>query len=303
MFPHTHLTVFGVPSSAGAWITGQEKAPATLRAQGIVARLEARGLPLHDLGDAPVAAYAPDPDNPTMRNIDRVREVALDAAAGLEVGLDDDTVPLVLGGGCTISIGVLAALVRRHDRLGLVYVDGDLDFNTPETSPSGTLDGMGLAHIVGRGAPQLAHIASRVPLVPEERVIAFGYNPEAGWIDASELEALECSSIAPFPASRVKANPCTAAEVALDRLRETADAFLLHVDVDVMDVAEFPATDAQHDFGLAAADLVAALKVFVASSQCVGVVVTEYNPDLDPSGASARKLIGIVEDVLVTTSA
>ena len=292
------IVVFGVPSSAGAWSVGQEKAPARLREQGIVDRLKSRGLNVCDLGDTAVVPYRPDPQNPKQQNIDLVRAVALDTAARLGDILGRDDIPLILGGGCTVTIGVLAAMVARHDRLGLVYFDGDLDFNTPSVSPSGTLDGMVLAHITGKGAPRLSEISTTVPLVPEERVAAFGYNLEAGWIDPYEIESLNHSAIIPFPIAEVRKAPAAASRAAMNRLQRTADCFVLHFDVDAMDGQEFPACDARHKLGLSASDVATALCEFTGNPNCVGVVVTEYNPDLDPTGDCGRKLIDILEAAL-----
>lgn len=48
----------------------------------------------------------------------------------------DDGVPLILGGDCTITLGVLAAYVARYPDLGLLYFDGDIDVSTPATTTS-----------------------------------------------------------------------------------------------------------------------------------------------------------------------
>jgi arginase len=292
------FVLLGIPSSAGAWRAGQEKAPSRLREQGIADRIRAEGLELRDVGDAPTVRYSPDDQNPKRRNIHLVRAVGLDAAKRLDAAMAGDEVPLILGGGCTITLGVLAALTLRFDDLGLVYVDGDLDFNTPETTPSGTFDGMGLAHIVGMGAPELSRIGSRFPLVPQERTAVFGFNPDAGWIDPYEINTLNDSAIARFSSRQVREDPLAAAREAIDRIQRVADRFLIHFDVDVMDVGEFPATDAQHEDGLCADDVAVALGEFAKNPRCVGLVVTEYNPDLDPTGACARKLIDIVGSAL-----
>lgn len=294
----TSIALLGIPSSAGAWATGQEKAPSCLRRNGIVERLKSRGVNLTDAGDAPSVAFRPDHQNPKAQNLDLVYEVALDAAARVDKVVAQQAVPLVLGGGCTISIGVLCGLVKRYQRLGLLYFDGDLDFNTPEVSPSGTLDGMVLSHITGMGSPKLSRIAPRFPLVPEERVAVFGYNPEAGFIDPYEMEALERSAMMRYPASHVREDPLAASREATGRLEKAADHFLLHFDVDAMDRSDFPACDAQHEFGLRASAAVDALRVFSASPKCVGLVVSEFNPDLDSDGGCARKLIDILEQVL-----
>ena len=81
--------------------------------------------------------------------------------------LDDGGVPLVIGGDCTITLGVAAAYVRRYPDLGLMYFDGDIDVSTPQGTVSGILDTMGMAHLLGDGIPELAHAGPRHPLLSE----------------------------------------------------------------------------------------------------------------------------------------
>src|SRR5215210_30309 len=56
-------------------------------------------------------------------------------------------VPLILSGNCNVAIGTTAGL--DTSALGVVWLDAHGDFNTPETTTSGFLDGMGLATIAG----------------------------------------------------------------------------------------------------------------------------------------------------------
>jgi len=59
------LALIGVPSSAGARRTGQERAPAAFRAAGLLERLRASGLDVADLGDLPSVSFRPDPEHPS----------------------------------------------------------------------------------------------------------------------------------------------------------------------------------------------------------------------------------------------
>jgi arginase family enzyme len=76
------------------------------------------------------------------------REVA-DAVAGVAGA---GRLPLVVGGDCTITLGVIAGFRRRHPDVGLVYLDGDTDVGLPDSGGSGILDSMGVSHLLGRGA-------------------------------------------------------------------------------------------------------------------------------------------------------
>jgi arginase len=58
--------------------------------------------------------------------------------------------PLVTGGDCTITIGVLSGL-RQADAadIALLYFDGGPDLRMPADQPDCCLDAMGVAHILG----------------------------------------------------------------------------------------------------------------------------------------------------------
>jgi arginase len=287
------LALIGVPSSAGARRTGQEGAPAAFRAAGLLERLRAKGLDVADLGDLPTVSFRPDPAHPRQQNVPLVVDVVRQAADRVDQALASRRLPLVLGGDCSLSLGVIAGLLRHHSRLGLLYLDGDVDLNTPETTKSGVFDGMVMAHVLGRGAPQLAGIGPRHPLLSEEEIVLFGYDAESGWIDPPELEVLERSRMSKYPLARVRADATAAAKDALIRLESRSDAILVHFDVDVMDL---PAADVPHPRGLDAESTFAALRVFVAAPTCAAVVVTELNAERDPDGSQTACLVdGLVE--------
>ena len=178
--PMAGLALIGVPSSAGARQTGQEGAPAALRAAGLLGRLREKGLDVADLGDLPSVSFRPDPEHPRQQNLALVVDVARQAADRVDQALASRRLPLVLGGDCSLTLGVIAGLLRHQPRLGLLYFDGDVDLNTPETTRSGVFDGMVMAHVLGRGAPQLAEIGPRRPLLSEEDIALFGYDAESG---------------------------------------------------------------------------------------------------------------------------
>src|SRR6266508_4657058 len=160
------IALIGVPTSAGSHGPGQEKAPQALRRAGLVEGLRAAGLEVEDHGDLPTARYQARAADPRQRNLDDVVEVAGRVADQVHAVLDRGQRPLVLGGDCTITLGVVAGFARHGDELGLVYLDGDADLSTPATSRSGVLDSMGVAHLLGEGAPASSLAARGRPPPP-----------------------------------------------------------------------------------------------------------------------------------------
>lgn len=282
------VALIGVPSSAGARRTGQELAPAAYRSARLPERLRTQGLDVLDAGDPPVVSYRPDPDHPRQQNANLVARVARQTAERVDRAVAAGRVPFVLGGDCTVSLGVVSGLLRHHPRLGLLYFDGDVDLNTPQTTESGIFDGMVMAHLLGRGAPELAGAGSRTPLLQEEDIVLFGYDDESGFIDPPEREALDRSRMAKYPAARVRPAAAAAAREALSVVQARSDAFLVHFDVDV---TRCPAADVHHPRGLDLAPAFAALKVFVAAPTCAALVVTELNAEKDTDGIQAKLLV------------
>ena len=288
--------LLGVPSSAGAHGPGQEKAPAALREAGLVGALRETGLEVEDLGDLPVVRFSPDKDNRKRQSQPRVVKVARQVAEAVAGAVERELVPLVLGGDCTITLGVVAGLLRHQPDLGLIYFDGDADLTTPETTHSGIFDSMGMSHLIGSGDPELAHIGPRFPLVPQDRIVLFGFQPYE--IEPAEARLLETSAMLQYPVTSMGDRPVEQAAAARARLEERARAIVVHFDVDVMDSAEIPLGNWPHYDALSFGDTMRCLRVFVASPKLAALVVTELNPDHDPDGLLVRQFIDAFADAL-----
>ena len=287
------IGLIGVPSSAGAHWPGQDKAPRALRGAGLVERLERAGCAVVDRGDMPRARFRPDGRSRRPHNLAAVVEVAEGVAGRVESALRAGEVPLVIGGDCTIELGVLSGFLRAGEDPALLYLDGGLDLRTPADNPTGVLDSMGVAHMIGEpgAAEGLARIGPRFPLMPDDRIVFFGYEPIVG--ESLEGDIAERRGMARYPAGRVRRGPTEVAAGALEDLLSRAGRFVVHFDVDVIDFYDFPVADVpQHNAGLTFREAVSCLEVFARSPGFAGLVVTEFNPDhADEEGELAATLV------------
>lgn len=252
---------------------------------------------VEDRGDLPVVRFQPDPDHPRAQNLQSVRSVALRVAEQVRGAVESGSLPLVIGGDCTIELGVLAGLLHHADGVGLVYMDGHVDLNTPETTPSGSLDGMGMAHIIGvDGAlSELTRLGPTYPLLAAERVALFGYNPAE--TDEAERSVLVHRPFMTYPVDQVRGRGVRVAKEALAALGERVDRVAVHLDVDVIDHADFPATDVpQRTAGLSFDEAMACLGVYVASPKLAGLTIAELNPEIgkDTGFLATRLIAGVV---------
>jgi arginase len=288
--------VIGVPSSAGAHHAGQERAPRALREAGLAERLRAAGESLDDAGDLPGAAFAVDHDHPDGRNLPAVVRVAREVADAVAGALDSGRLPLVIGGDCTITLGAIAGFRRRHLDVGLAYVDGDTDLGVPG-SGSGILDSMGVTHLLGGGAPDLAGLAGQIPLLDPARLAIIGSDPRE--TDDAGRRFLAERGVSFQEAPELIADPAGAAARALSAIGAASGPVLVHFDVDLIDSGDLPLGNFPHyGSGVFLRDAVTCLQVLRRHPSFGGLVLTEVNPTHDADGSLLLRYIDAIVAVL-----
>ena len=289
------IALIGAPSSAAAFSLGSEKAPAALRAAGLVDRLQSAGYEVIDHGDCAPRVFADDEEHRRARNLFAIVAGLNDLKLRAELAVKSGALVLVLGGDCAQAIGLLAGARRYYHHLNLLWVDRDADLNTPASTPSGRIDGMVVAHILGKGAPELVRFWGEPPLVREPDVTLFGLER----VDPPEQEYLAKSPIRYCYAGDIQFQGGTrAAQDALAHMHADAHDFMLHLDMDVIAQEDFPAVNVPGAGGMRFEDLRLALLEFAKHKNLVGLDVAQYNPDKDPDGSGAKKLVELLAEIL-----
>jgi arginase len=127
------LALIGVPTSAGAFASGQEQAPAALREVGLIELLREAGVDVNDRGDREAWRLRPDRVNPRAQNLAKVIEIVTKTARRVTAAVGEEEAMLVLGGDCTVGVGTVAGHVSTGERVGLLYFDLHADLNVPDT--------------------------------------------------------------------------------------------------------------------------------------------------------------------------
>jgi arginase len=289
------IALIGAPSSAAAFLGGSEKAPAALRAAGLVERLRSIGYEVVDHGDGAVRNFADDDENRRARNLKEIVAGLNDLKLRAEVAVKSGALVLVLAGDCAQAIGLLTGARRYYKRLSLLWFDRDADLNTPATTPSGRIDGMVVAHIIGKGAPELVRFWGEPPLVREPDVTLFGLER----VDAPEQDFLNKSPMRRISAAEVKAKGAAeAARATLTQMHADARQVVLHIDTDVIAQEEFPGVNVPGSGGLGFEDVRGALIEFIKNPNLLGLDVAQYNPDRDSDGSGAKKLVDLLVEAL-----
>jgi len=291
------IALIGAPSSAAAFLAGSEKAPAALRTAGLVERLQSAGFEVADHGDCAPRLFADDDEHKRARNLKEIVAGLNDLKVRAELAVKSGALVLVLGGDCAQVIGLLTGARRYYKHVNLLWFDRDADLNTPASTPSGRIDGMVVAHVIGRGAPELVRFFGESALVREPDVTLFGLER----LDPPEQEFLSKSPMRHIDATDIQAKGGTAAAATgLAYVHADAHEFVLHLDTDVIAVDEFAAVNVPGAGGLPLADVRAALSEFAKHKNLLGLVVAQYNPDKDPDGSGAKKLVDLLVEALST---
>jgi arginase len=139
---------------------------------------------------------------------------------------------------CPSMLGVVAGLqhsgpTRESIRVGMLWLDAHPDFNTPETTRSGSLGGMPVAVATGRALQRLRGDAKLDPPLADAYVVMGGVR----LVDPLEQELLDDSAIRQLSVDDLRqGTPAVFAE--LDRLSRLTDKIYVHIDMDVLDPAE-----------------------------------------------------------------
>jgi arginase len=289
------IALIGAPSSAAAFSAGSEKAPAALRAAGLAEKLQVAGFEVVDYGDCAPRLFADDDEHRRARNLTEIVAGLNDLKTRAELAIKSGAFVLVLGGDCAQVIGLLSGARRYYKHLNLLWFDRDADLNTPASTPSGRIDGMVVAHIIGKGAPELVRFWSEAPLVREPDVTLYGIErldpPEQEFLGKSPMRHILAADIQSKGASK-------AAHDALTQVHADAREFVLHLDTDVITAEEFPAVNVPGNGGLGFEKVRTSFIEFVKHKNLLGLDVAQYNPDKDSDGSGAKKLIDLLTEAL-----
>lgn len=278
------FAVIDAPVDSSGTGRGEERAPAALRAAGLVERLRAR-----DAGEAEarIRDTRRDPKTGVVAAAD-LRRAAAAISSRVGEAVEAGERPLVLGGDCALLLGVFQALPCGS---GLWFVDGHADFFDGESSPTGEAADMDLAILTGHGPPGL--LGRDEPLLEPGAVVLLGHRPDELDSEVARENARLDPVIHAVTAPRVRERG--AAEVGADAAARLAERpAWLHLDLDVLDEAALPAVSYPQSLGLGWDELVELARPLAAAPNLLGVSVADFNPDADPGGAHAARVVEVL---------
>ena len=182
--------------------------------------------------------------------------------------------PLTLAGNCMTSVGTIAGL--GASTTGVLWFDAHGDFNTPESTVGGFLDGMAMATAVGRCWTALAATVPGFVPVAEQNVVLVGGRD----LDPRESELLASSAVTHIRAPDAPAR----LDAALEALAGRVDQLYVHVDLDVLDASEGQVNAYAGGPGLSRRELLDAIAAAARRCRIGAGSITAYDPRYDTDG-------------------
>ncbi|MEO7147824.1 MAG: arginase family protein [Terrimesophilobacter sp.] len=200
-----------------------------------------------------------------LTSVQLVRDRTLEALTAAAADDEPSTV-IAIGGDCGIDLATIGnAYALADSDVAVVWLDAHPDLNTPDSSPSGAFHGMVLRTLLGDGHSSL--LPERA--VDPGRIVLAGIraldDAEAGFVDQAKIRMIPPSGLTPD--SLVEAIAATG-----------ASQVYLHIDLDVIDPAEFASLGFSEPFGVSVAALIETIRAVVKGFPLAGAGITEFAP-------------------------
>ena len=291
------IRIIGVPMDLGASRRGVDMGPSALRVAGLQSRLKQLGRQVEDIGNVIVPQPEEQPyGEKRARYLDEISQACKGLADAVKKTLDEDMIPLVLGGDHSIAVGTTAGTAAHFNktskRIGVIWLDAHGDMNTPDSSPSGNVHGMPLASIMGYGPPELTDLgraSSRWWNRATWRSWAF-----AIWIPKSG-ELVKDSGVHVFTMRDIDERGMR--EVMAEALRFAGDdtaGIAVSLDMDFVDPSDAPGVGTPVRGGVTYREAHLALEMIADSKLMVSFELVEINPVIDLHNTTATLGVELV---------
>jgi len=294
------IRIVNVPLDLGASRRGTDAGPSAFRVAGLKKAILSLGY--SDVRETDVAIPSMEtvpPGESSARYKDEILAACTQLAQHTRDALDAGEWPLVIGGDHSIAMGTVSGvsthLSRTDSKLGVIWFDAHGDMNLPETSPSGNVHGMPLAHLLGYGDPQLSGILGMHPAIDAQHVVLIGLRDidrdERDFIHASGVTAFTMREIDQLGMSRVAAE-------ALEIVNNGTAGFHVSFDLDGCDPEVIPGTGTVVPGGVSFREAHLLLEECAANGRMTSMEVVELNPFLDHANISAERAVTLVQSAL-----
>ncbi|MBI4456883.1 MAG: arginase [Acidobacteria bacterium] len=293
------INIIGAPLDFGSGRRGVDMGPSAIRIAGLNDRLRELGYLVQDLGNLQVSVPETHPIGETkQRFMSEVSQVCSELCTKVVSMMKEETIPVILGGDHSISIGSIAGVARYYrdqkKKIGLIWMDAHGDMNTPEISASGNIHGMPLAATLGYGPDALTAVGRFKQKVRPKNTVLIG----ARDLDPLEKEMIRQSNIQVFTMREIdEIGMRRVMEKAIEIVSDGTAGFHVSLDLDLLDPSEAPGVGTPVRGGITYRESHLAMEIISDSEKILAFDIVEVNPILDERNATAQVAVELCASV------
>lgn len=280
------LELLLVPYDTGrrGWRSGA--GPEHLLRAGLTTHLQARG---HCVAD--VRVIETDADQ-LLGETRTAFELMGGVATGVRAVRAAGRFPVILSGNCNIAVGTLSGLTPASR--AVFWFDAHGDFNTPDTTTTGFLDGTGLATALGLCWHELTRTVPGYRPVQADATFLLGVRD----LDPPEAALLAESAVTSVPTDWIPARlPGLLARAPVEQALG-----YLHLDLDVLDPSVGRANSLPVPGGLLVEQLTAAIAAIRTRVPLGAAGLASYAPEYDTGQGVCRAAFAALDAILAGDS-
>ncbi|MBL4602554.1 MAG: arginase family protein [Emcibacteraceae bacterium] len=206
---------------------------------------------------------------------------------------------------CPSSLGVLGGLQQSltstdTSSVSILWLDAHADYNTPETTRSGSMGGMPLAIANGLALHQVRRDSKVEPPLPNSHIVTAGLRD----VDPMEQHLLDKARIQNITVEDIR-NLSQNVYDQMDALSAVSDKIYIHIDLDILDAKEVPFHNYPTENGPTSYELAAMFKdIFIKYPKAAAIgfaSIPSNDPDQITLKAVNRMVVGAVEGIKIRT--
>ncbi len=240
------ICIIGAEIDLGSDFRGVKLGPVAIRHTNLVDGLSELGFEVEDLGN--IESRTPrNAGADKLKYYDEIYRFSEELAKKVKGVIEAGAFPVVFGGDHSVAIGSAAGVSGPKKRTGAIIFDAHPDFNTPETTLTGNIHGMGTGISVGMGEKSLVNLMGFSPKLQEENTVIIGVRDvdpqEHGLVAGSRMTVLSMSRIDRIGMDAIMDEAIRIAAKGTDQVH-------MSFDMDVLDPSEAPAVGYRINGGL-----------------------------------------------------
>jgi arginase len=296
MLTNNKLRIIGMPTDLGASRRGVDMGASAMRIAQLGERLSGLGYDVEDIGNIPVAIReSVKLDDAKMRYLPEILASSKLLKEQTYNCMKQGKTPLIIGGDHSLSIGSIAGIAKyfheKGERIGVIWIDAHGDINTPETTISGNIHGMPLAHILGKGHKQILDLFATNPIVDPARVVLIGIRD----LDPGERATIKDLGVRTFTMRDIdELGMRTVMQEAIRTCSSGTAGIHVSFDVDGIDPTVAPGVGTPVRGGLSFREGHLVMEMLHDSQKIVSMEVAEVNPVLDIANQTADLAVEFV---------